>query len=401
MTRVRAASRAAVTARLTAAAVLTIVLWQGCSVYDRSLLVDGALVPDAARTTDGGHEAGACRGQRWPDRPAEETPTASPNVRVVTALRRIGLGTSTFDAGVSPTGYDLDDDCTCCACGAPASGSLGACRPADAGDVCDDPKGRDNAAGRLFGVLARRADDQDIFSEHNLNARIERGELGMLLEISEYNGQADDRAVLAALYPSNGVVGPDGGVTTARWDGYDSWSRDPEGLLGGGTIPGTVLGIPRYVDDKAYVAGGVLVARIDFPLALGSGGNGNATIELAGGVLTGRLAREGAGYRVENGQIAGRWATRKLLTSLAVYPDPIFPNRHLCGDSPTYAELKKLICTAVDVTFDPASDRGGGSCDALSIAIGFTSHTARLGPARTIPRDPPGCDAGWSDDCTR
>ncbi len=374
-----------------------------CSVYDPSLLestspltpVDGGPGVDAeAGVVDG------CEHTRWPNRPAFDTPGKTATDTFAGALRRVNVS-GTSDAGVQVSGADLDNSCTC-------STQAGSCTPRSAKDVCDDIEGRDNSAGDLFRTLATRTNSADIFSEKSLNTRLELGQAGMLLEIRDYNGAADDMKVFVALYPSNGVVNADDASTasgTATWDGNDVWTRDPDGLLGGATVPNSNVAIPKYVDENAYVAGGVLVATLDFPIVLGASSNGNVAVDLAGGRLFGKLVRDGGGYRVEGGQIVGRWPTNKLLPVLSMYSDPLFPSMKLCGESPTYQTLKTLICNAVDVTRDPSKDNAGASCDAVSIAIGFTSYPAQLGPAKTRPADVlgcPGADGGaWTDDCTK
>lgn len=361
-----------------------------CSVYDPSLL-EG----DAGAAAEGGGPSDPCPHAVPPARPiTPPLPQDEDDVRFVVALRRIGLGTE--DAGAPPSlGLDLDGLCTC------AHGG-GSCR-APGADPCDDPAGRDNAAGALFQSLARRGGAAaGFFSEAILNQRIERGELGVLLEVRDYNGLADDPRVLVALFPSNGVTtwSPEADAgTPARWDGTDLWTRDPSGLLGGSTVPGSGDAVPKYADDDAYVAGGVLVARLDFPLALGGPGAGTLTLDLTGAVLMARLEAEGAGYRLEDGQIAGRWATHKLLTGLSSFQDPFDATQSLCGENVTYKSLKDVICRSMDVRADPGSDRTGEACDALSIGVGFRAEPSRAGPVRSRPGPDAGCGRNYADDC--
>jgi hypothetical protein len=366
----------------------------GCAVYDPSLLLDKAkTTPDEGGRADASPGDG-CLHARWPARPLEDTPAATANGRFSGALRRV-LVSGFSDAGITASGADLDNACTC---GAQA----GSCMPRAMKDICDDSEGRDNSAGDLFRTLAQRTNSPDIFREKSLNDRLERGESGMLIELRDYNGSSDDTNLLVALYPSNGLLETDGGGVPPRWDGEDIWTRDPSGLIGGSTVPGSSEAIPKYVDAHAYVAAGILVAAIDFPLSLAASGNGVVQVALTGARLYGRLVPERGGFRVEDGEIVGRWPTAKLLAAMSMYDDPIFPGQRLCGDSPTYRALKDFICMSVDVTENPASDNTGAKCDAVSIAIGFASYPARLGPARTRSPDVLGCstDAGaFRDEC--
>ena len=175
--------------------------------------------------------------------------------------------------------------------------------------------------------------------------------------------------------------------------------------LGGITLAGTDCSggnakcAPAYVDTQAYVADNTLVARLDFPLALSSGGSVSVVVDLVGSVVTGKFVPDGAGYRVDEGQISGRWATAKLLTSLQQLHDPFDAKQFLCGTDPTYQNVKGLICKAADVTTDIKQDGTNTPCDGLSIAIGFTSSTAKLGVVRDRVSTTPACGATYSDDC--
>ena len=126
-------------------------------------------------------------------------------------------------------------------------------------------------------------------------------------------------------------------------------------MLEGEARPGPQMATREQLG--AYVRDNVLVAKVDaLPFTLGASTNGYVTMKLSGAVLQGRLVRDGDGFRVDRGQIVGRWKTSDLLPSLSIYNDPLTPAIRLCGSSSgTYVALKQTICTSVDVAADPAA----------------------------------------------
>ena len=133
--------------------------------------------------------------------------------------------------------------------------------------------------------------------------------------------------------------------------------------------------------------------------AVASPGRGTVVIDLVGSVVTGKLVADGTSFRVEEGQLAGRWATGKLLTSLQALHDPFDQKQYLCNTDPAYQNVKAAICKGADVTTDLKTDGTNTPCDALSIAIGFTASPAHLGSAHEHIVTAPPCGATYHDDC--
>lgn len=370
-------------------------------MYDASLLLPAPPIADAGSdvTSDPDADAGPPLA-RWPARPARDDATG--DLEIVLAVRSVLFG-DTDDAG-GVTAYDLDGVQTC-----PGPGS---CKPFGNKDRCDDALGRDNSGGKLVAEIGSFTSE---FSPARVNQRLGAGEYGALLRVRGYNGGRNDTKVAVALYGSLGTepsadAGRDAGDAAAPaaravpiWNGNDRWEVETGLVLGGVGLIGTDCTarpdecVPTYSDANAYVAEGVLVATLDIPLRFGTSAGSNLNLNLTNGFVVARLDKKGAGY-VLDGSIGGRWATSRLLTSLGTVNDPFGPGK-LCGSNPTYQNLKQLICPAADIMTDPARDNHGDACDAMSVAIGFTAESAKLGRVVQPPPTQEPCGAGYTDSC--
>lgn len=278
-------------------------------------------------------EAG-CPLLRWPSRPASDDPGAD-DVSVTLAIEGIEIGAG--DGGAAP-GLDLDGRCTCP--DAP---------PCSTGDIplCDGDGGVDNGTSELAGKFANFG---SVLDQRRLNERIARGDTTLLFVLKGYNGRANDPSVQFAVLLSNGTPpAPDGGRPRPALDGGDVWTVERNTVLGD-----TTPLLPRFVDGNAYVADGVLVARVSFPLVV-EANDTTITVGVDEGIVTGRLSREGP-WRLRDGRFAGRWSTRKLLTAVGNLRDPFLPGRNLCQGGPAYATLKEQVCAAADIMSNAGSD---------------------------------------------
>lgn len=321
-----------------------------------------------------------CRNEKWPPPPTREDATG-PDQQLVFALEEIAVGVPD-DAGARVTsGFDLDGVCTC-------PGPPSCVRPAGVKDGCDNDGGVDSVGTDLLAAFVKLAD-----LDFETNRRISEGERGLLFRLRFYNGGLDDAEVEAALFLTSGteLLSVGGNPKPPLRDGTDRWTVDPECLYGKTGPPY----VPLYVDQNAYVANGTLVARLDFPLKVS-----DLAMKLSGGIATARLVRQGASYRLDDGRVVGRWATKELLTALDAIRDP-FGDGGICGQSELYKQLKKDVCASVDIAAAPALDTTSAPCDALSMTVLFTAGPAQLGAL--LPREPPKrrCGETWADDCQR
>ena len=330
---------------------------------------------DAATTDamgEGGGGEGGCAHVRWPDPPAA-TGAGADLGELTSALIELRV----FDPIVQgrPQGYDLDGLCTC--------PEAPACAGAKRGEPCDPANtGVDNAGDGLFRTLSQQGLSLD---DTGLRTGIQKGQYGVIVRLSGYDGERNDPEVKVAVLNAVGVNG-DGGMP--REDGNDQWLADDESLLDGR--------FPTYFSSKAYVRDGVLVAellRLILRLRVPTGG-GNYTLvelDLRNSHLVARLgARVGKGIALSEGRIAGRVPVGALLNQAM--------RSGACRDSPIYEALKPTVCAARDLPLDPSKDGRDLPCDSLSAAVGFTSGPAALAPASGTRTDPSPCPI-VADEC--
>jgi hypothetical protein len=412
-------------------------LWQGCNVYNSSLLLPGdGGSPGDGRPGDGGPADVASPGPdaeagpstclaKWPVAPLADDPS-SETFSWVVAMQSVDVGANP-DAGpildssapVSPIGFDLDNDCTCCTAAGIACPTGGSC--IGSGVVCDDDAGRDHVALKIFAALPS--------ASAAVNAGMLAGQFSILLQISEYNGTPNDANVTVGLYVSNGLNGvQDGGAVMPNHDGTDQWTVDSHYLqtTGVGQTPtdgtqctGTSACQPQYVDKGAWVTNGVLVAQPSgtsgtLPLTFGYRANiGGALMKLNNAIVSGTLQAvtlDGGqkAWKIVNGSISGRWPSAQLLGNLATLPNPNVDGSYLCGTDPelagSYRTVKAFVCSEQDIMSQTNLDNTMATCDALSMSFGFSAEPALLGPVYTVNAPPAsGClssDGGlWVDKC--
>lgn len=347
---------------------------------------------EAGNTLDGGDGNGETGGEscvkaKWPSRPTTDNGGADLG-DIILALETISIGGSADAGSIATSGYDLDNTCTC-----PDKPSCVPAQDASATAACDLEGGIDsNGTVLLEGFIRLGNLEVDTYK------RVREGKRGLLFRVRHWNGGEDDTKVELAVFLTSGTekdVATNENKIPLR-DGTDKWTLDPNSLVGGGpTEPGQPY-IPNFVDTNAYVAGGVLVASIDFPLSFS-----DLILNLTGSVVTAKIARRDGIYHLDDGRIVGRWATDKLLTVLDTVKDPYVPGAGLCGDSGLYRDLKKRICNGVDILSDPSRDHTNVTCDALSIVSTFTAGQALFGGVVAKGPGDHFCGADYSDDCSR
>ncbi len=379
-----------------------------CSIYDASLLqpapqeagAGDASSPSTDAAADGGVDP--CAHVRIPGPPSTEDGAA--NIDVVLAasfIRVLPSGVISLPHPAPPTGLDLDNTCTC--------PSQETCKPRAAITQCDGEGGTDDSTGELFtGFAALSAS----FNDDQLNANLRGGASTVLFRIKSYNGGQNDKQITFIVYTSRGLsrpdpgdAGTDGAAAPPQYDGTDVWTVDPSSLLGGTNVDAgpSCEGndnacVPLYADTQAYVSNGVLVAHVDFPITVGSAGN-QLVLAISAATLFAKLVPDGATYRIDDGQIAGRFNSGGLLTALGMATDPIGKASALCNDAVLYQNIKSRVCNATDIMTHPLDDNTGKGCDALSIAVSFSASKGHLGPLFSKPAGSDECDAGWKDDC--
>jgi hypothetical protein len=340
------------------------------TVYEVGPVTDAG--PDAP--PDSGPVGPAC-GKTYPDPPGgKDSPVAS---TFVVAIHSIDMG----EGEPEPPGYDLDHQCTCVNDAGPT------CVPVI--PSCDAADGVDNAAAKLINLVSI-ATGGGMFGSSYFSSTANGGSWSMLIQVSGYNGQADDPAVDVALFASVGTQG-----VPPKWDGTDAWPVSATSVLGGDVTK------PIITSKGAYVSNHVLVAAVpSVPITI-AGAHEQITITMSAGVVTGTLQSQGNGWHISDGIIAARWYEPDIFTALSSYRDN--NGKPFCTDAPiTYNTAKATICNSLDILKDGSGPKSL-PCDSLSMGIGFKADPAILGVVLLPPAPAPGCPAPTdpkNDHCT-
>jgi hypothetical protein len=334
---------------------------------------------------DGGVVNTVCGAPDLPVTPAPGSWDDTTKITVTAALSQVMFGSS--DGGPY-YGFNLDKTCTC------EFGQGESCLGSDASH-CDDDGGIDNYARHAFEQINAFAIslgyDGGVITEQKFNSALSSGLSGAVLEISNYNGQANDGKVTVTIYGSQGYQGFIADGSAPKFDGGDPWVIDPASASG------------QYYVDDAYVTDFTLVATgLNFPIIVGSALTQPVTIQLDDGVIRAQLTMSGNSLTAINGTLGGRWDPAKFLPSLQSVPDPFSPGNYLCGDastSLTYAFLKKEICASTDINRSSSGDTTG-ACNSVSMGLGFAALPAIKGPTGNVVTLAQPCGPNWKDDCS-
>jgi hypothetical protein len=321
---------------------------------------------------------------RWPSAPSTEDGPGDAGPSATGPDFELAAETLLLD--VTPDlGFDLDGRCTC-----PDTTS---CTPSSGrSDLqCDESGGRDIMANKFLESWV--ALGETALSQQSLQSDLSHGRAGTLLRIHNYNGLANDKLVILEFF-GRAWIPPVGGVDRSTMlDGSDTWS----------VYTSSIVGVTTAIeqDIAAYVSNHVLVAKLvtaTIALRPHTGANDNPLIvEFHDAVLTGTLVPTDRGFRIEDGQLAGRWPAHKALLALGALADS---NGFLCGTHPFAMTLQAQVCANLDIMSERANDNTGDACDSMSIAIGFSAGPAHVGPAADPPIVPNNCPPDWNPVCT-
>jgi hypothetical protein len=321
-------------------------------------------------TTDGssdggGGDASTTCGAQWPAPPAQDDPNGRQDaggdngfIMVINALAVL----KDLDGGPPNFGYDLD-----CVSTTGVNNSSCAVPPKAVSNIGDKSNGIDNNGAGALGQIAALG---TVIRDSTFNASIQNGESTIMFRLYDYNAADDDTNV------TFGVLGAPGTKLDAGQhpppnlvDGGDRWLVDVNDV-----IPTTFYG-PKLKASRAYVSKRKLVAIFDsqFTIALPTP-YGRVRVTLDSAVVTGTLvAAPDDTMTIVNGLVVGRWRTSSVFDTvgnLNVMPFGLLcPNVHSIADS---------ICGYVDIASNKLDDGKNKPCDALSVALQFTTVPALL-----------------------
>ncbi|MBI4951254.1 MAG: hypothetical protein HY908_04420 [Myxococcales bacterium] len=326
-----------------------------------SCALEGFRKSDPDETQGGAGNGPTCGSAEYP--PPPSLSDAGGDVSFVVAVRRVLL-TRQVDGGA--LGVDLDSRCTC-------QGEDSTCVVPGDGGACDFPGGRDNATAGLFGTLQTLLQQGDIGTFYS--AQAEQGKWSLLMRVRNYNGDSDDDQVELAWYVADGYYPID--TQVPKWDGTDSW------IVSSDSVTASDVNQPTYVDPYAYVTNHMLVASLPASALVLAGTLSRIRFALTGGGVLARIVPSGTSFALREGIVAARIAESDLFAAVSSYRDD--NGLPLCTDGLFYATAKSIVCNGRDIL----SGLGGPSmpCDALSLAVGFESDPAELGPV--LPTAPP------------
>lgn len=329
----------------------------GCVVYDPQLVT--------------ARDAGMCASRRPPARPS--TADGADGPEVVFGLRQVFLDQG---GAWSTTGYDLDGLCTV------SPDFVGECTRGGPPQA-DGVEGIDNVFGDgLYPIVEATVPGL----EEMAIAAQEEGRGLPILRVRGWNGTPDDPQIRVAIMQGvfgTSAEGPDGGppavtitspteftladgspVPLPVWDGEDFlWPRTDAFLAGDPEQP-------FIVDDAAYVADGVFVARlpdqVDIVFPTDDVG---VLVRLTDAVATGVLSADG--MELQPVTVAGRWRIVDLLSTAQ--------NVGICMTDARYGLLVSQLNRIADVrSMPPEPGDPPSPCDAISIGVTFRGTRARL-----------------------
>ena len=299
------------------------------------------------------------------------------------------------DAG-TPIGFDQDGVCTCDDRPATAHDGGSSCM----GPVtCDADGGVDNGSSTIFDKFGTIVPDID--QAANINKHILLGETGTLIEISNYNGRANDKAVNVGIIVSNGINDGSGCGTNdggpppypAGFCGNDIWTVDPKGVIGDRPPYASSLSAAGYVTNHTLV--------ISDPTGYFEVPFGDVRLRLYSPIVVATIVPLDASgnprdpnapppdpndryYALEDGLLAGRLSASTILAASGALRQPGSSaadagEKYFC-QSGAFPVLTAALCGARDIAssrqvdFDPKV-----TCDALSATSSFRAGPAVVG----------------------
>ena len=357
--------------------------------------------------------ADGCQSEGVPttmDRPGASDPGSSV-APIYLAMSRMRFGSAADDDELSPDmtawasiGFDLDTSCTasttCEVGGTPVEEH--ACQnsllvPND-GIEC-----RDNQIGKLFPVAALSPMVGPLFgiTEPDWNCALHRGTFGVIVKVSDYNGQPNDTSVRVDLYTTIGLQqlpswtctdGP-GGTVPPQWYNQAPWLHTKRWKVAQRSISlsasdaGMDLPNAKAADQAAFVRNGYLFARFPQSSELWLDGQ---RAHVPGFRLL--LNRSALIARI-NKKLDGTWELTGGTIGAVVLPGDMVQSfrelgfcENMCA---AYDNVLLYLNTNQDTLSGTDEKLPTTPCDSLSIGIDFNARQAAATAADIETVDPP------------
>jgi hypothetical protein len=316
----------------------------------------------------------------------------------------IALYALDFEGG---KGIDQDGVCTCVFDAGPSCTNK-------TGIACDDENGRDNAFPAFVKRSRKAITDKigaiplpfdltpllDKLFDFNKRSRdvIDGGNAGILLYVSNYNGQPDDPYVQVEIRQSGGITNE----VPVNSSGLNTYTVFKKGLQDNAVADG-------------FVAGGILYATLkktEFEFDVGS------VVRFSTARISAKLSKLGANYTIDSGELSGRWNQEDFLqvvdqirlnnvpgiqaNDAGVAPQVCTVRKSKAKEAlifePLANQLISDVCNAGDLRTSPTDDGSGQDCDAISTTIQFKGAAVAL-PVAEVDKKPTENVCGFETIC--
>jgi len=327
-------------------------------------LVFGLLAPTLAATGCGGDEdttSDSSAGQ--PVAAPSGAAAATKGTRRTFAINNLNLGVGD---GWKTLGYNLDGKVT-------KPKATDVCKPKGVAEpIADGANGIDNAFGaKILAQLANLKINVD-----GVNTNLTDGNFSVLLDVDGLTDAADqtNTALTAQIFPAAAFDAT--GAKKPAFDKTDSWPVYDNVIVNGD------VNKSKIVLDGAYINKGQFVGRTQtLTLSLTIAGAAIA-LDIESPIIT----FTHSGSDLKTGVIAGVLNTQKLIETLKAVGPSI--SADLCKDP---SQIDNVVAPLAERSSDSmvSGANTGGTCDGISIGIGFTAKEVavptKVAKASTAP----------------
>lgn len=252
-------------------------------------------------------------------------------------------------------GYDLDSRNTTADM---SKDSVNSCKRVDGSQtkvLTDGNGGRDNNFGQFVMAIIKSLKSD---AEDAVNGAITDGSFTLLLKLDNF-GTADGDGVPGSVYVANDfnnkMSAPTFGASETGWSIVDS------SLVDGKTLSKPKLTFPNgYISNGYWVSGDFGQGTINLNISLSGA---DISLPIDSGIISFKVA-DGT-----DGTIAGAMNTGKLKDALT----PVAEKFGICPGNATYDQVVNTLTQSADlVSGAPNLQDTTKTCDAISIALGFT-----------------------------